>query len=49
MDTMYWADRIVADIKKLERALRACLAGKNDADDPSELRAEIRRLKRLLD
>lgn len=49
MEATHWGDAMVAEIKELERALRACKAGKNIEDDPSELKAEIARLKRLLD
>lgn len=45
METMHWGDEMVAKIAELKAALKA---GSLE-DDPSELRAEIARLERLLD
>lgn len=44
METMHWGDEMVATIAEL----KAALAAGSDQDDPSELRAEIARLERLL-
>jgi len=44
METMYWGDEMVATIEML----KAALAAGSIEDDPSELRAEIARLEKLL-
>jgi hypothetical protein len=45
METMHWGDEMVATIEML----KAALAAGSVEDDPSELRAEIARLEKLLD
>lgn len=49
MDAATWGEGIERQIAEMEKALRECKAGRNIEDDPSELKAEIVRLKRLLD
>jgi hypothetical protein len=45
MEAMHWGDEMVATIEML----KAALAAGSVEDDPSELRAEIARLEKLLD